>query len=130
MKEKGILHSQIASIIAGLGHGESIVIGDYGLPIPSHIPIIDLAVSENIPRVEQVLETVLSELVLEYAIIATELMERNQNHYDHLSVLCNVPIVTIAHDEFKKKLNNVRAAVRTGDWMPFSSIVLIAGVPF
>jgi len=130
MKDKGILHAQLSAVIAGLGHGESVVIADYGLPIPGHVSLIDLAVSENVPTVEQVLRTVLSELVLETVILTSELEERNREHYEQLIKLCGVPVSTVNHDTFKRSLADVRAVVRTGDWMSFSNIRLIAGVPF
>ena len=34
MKKSGVLHNELAQIIASLGHGDLLVIGDAGLPVP------------------------------------------------------------------------------------------------
>ncbi len=43
MKKQGILNSRIAAVLARLGHTDTIVIADCGLPIPDHVERIDLA---------------------------------------------------------------------------------------
>ncbi|MCK5205107.1 MAG: D-ribose pyranase, partial [Desulfobacterales bacterium] len=44
MKKKGILNMQISRILASLGHTDTVVIGDCGLPIPYGLARVDLAV--------------------------------------------------------------------------------------
>ena len=43
MQKIGILNSDIAKVLADLGHTDTIVIGDCGLPVPAGVPKIDLA---------------------------------------------------------------------------------------
>ena len=45
MKKRGILQHDLAHVIATLGHTDSLVIADAGLPIPMGVQRIDLAVT-------------------------------------------------------------------------------------
>ncbi len=47
MKKTGILNQPISSVIAGLGHMDTLVIADAGLPIPPEAQRIDLALTEE-----------------------------------------------------------------------------------
>ena len=49
MKKHGVLNSEITSILASLGHTDTIVIADCGLPIPDGVKRIDLAVEIGKP---------------------------------------------------------------------------------
>ena len=42
MKKTGLLNQAVSSVIAGLGHTDSIVIADAGLPIPANTQGNDL----------------------------------------------------------------------------------------
>lgn len=44
MKKHGVLNSEIAAVLASLGHTDTVVIADCGLPIPDGVKRIDLAV--------------------------------------------------------------------------------------
>ena len=67
MKKSGILNTDLAAIVAGLGHGDLMVIGDAGLPVPQGVPCIDLAVTLGVPQMLDVLDAVLSEMCVETA---------------------------------------------------------------
>ena len=60
MKRTTLLHAELSEVIARLGHGDLLVIGDAGLPIPDGPRRIDLALSANVPRFHEVLAAVLS----------------------------------------------------------------------
>lgn len=130
MKRTGILHGQLSEIIATLGHGESIVVADYGLPIPKGVPIVDLAVSPNLPGVMNVLETIAQELVIERFVATTELRAQSPDVFDLLCKQLSLEGTTVSHEMFKAELSKDRAVVRTGEWTPFFNVRLIAGVPF
>ena len=49
MKKGVCLNSEISYTISRMGHFDTIAIGDAGLPIPSEVKRIDLAVSPGIP---------------------------------------------------------------------------------
>ena len=49
MKKHGILNSDIAKVLADLGHTDKVVIGDAGLPIPEGVKKIDLSIRLHEP---------------------------------------------------------------------------------
>ena len=59
MQKIGILNSDIAKVLADLGHTDTIVIGDCGLPVPAGVPKIDLALKPGTPSFLDVLTEVL-----------------------------------------------------------------------
>ena len=49
MKKTKILNSELSSVIALMGHTDTIAIGDAGLPVPDTSRRIDLAVKRGLP---------------------------------------------------------------------------------
>ena len=72
MKKAGILNPALAAAIARLGHTDTFVISDCGLPIPRTVPVIDLSLVAGIPRFTDVLDAVLAEVSTEGAVVAAE----------------------------------------------------------
>ena len=130
MKRAGVLHGELSKVIAELGHGQSIVIADYGLPVPSGVQLIDLAISPGIPRFADVLKAILAELQVESAVIASELSTRNPATFALLRDVLQVSVQQVPHEEFKTIARTARAVVRTGEWSPFANVLLVAGVVF
>ena len=131
MKKTGLLHAELSGLIARLGHGDLLVIGDAGLPIPEGPLRIDLAVTANLPRFIDVVEVVLSELQTESAVIAEELPLCNQAVERELRTrLGAIPVAMIPHEEFKALSAKAQAIVRTGEFSPYANVILRAGVVF
>ncbi len=84
MKKIGILNQPISSVIAGLGHTDTLVIADAGLPIPPETQRIDLALTEGIPTFLDTLRTVLTEMQVERAIVAEEMLDASPQVYKAL----------------------------------------------
>lgn len=49
MKKTGILNKDVSEMVASLGHRDTLVIADAGLPIPPETRPIDLALTEGLP---------------------------------------------------------------------------------
>ena len=129
MKRTALLHAELSHAIATLGHGDLLVIGDVGLPIPPGPRRIDLALTPGIPAVADVLRVVLSELQVERSVIATEARERAGGHLPAW-VADGLAPVAVPHEEFKHLCQQARVMVRTGECTPYANIILVAGVTF
>lgn len=133
MKKSGILHSELARIVAGMGHGDKLVICDSGYPIPHHRPLADVVLTINIPRVVETLKVVLQELHVESAIVTNE-MERISNPIfkEITGLLTGIPVKKISHEKFKEfaRIEQNISFVRTGEATKFSNVILVAGVVF
>lgn len=131
MKKRGILNSQLASYIAGLGHRDMFLIGDAGMPVPRGIPIIDLAVTGGVPTFKQVLDAVLEEAEVEFYYLAEEILEKNPPLHQYISEkLKAVDCEMMPHVALKGVTKEVKFAIRTGEFTPYPNIVLTAGVAF
>ena len=133
MKKSGILNSQLAGLIAAMGHSDKLVIGDCGLPIPREKEVVDIALTANIPRFIETVKAILEELHVEQAIIAAEMESRSADIYQELlKLLSGIEIVKVPHEEFKRITNgegNI-AFVRTGEASPYANVILVSGVTF
>lgn len=131
MKKIGILNRNLSKVTASLGHMDTLVIADAGLPIPSKTECVDLALIEGIPPFIDTLRAVLGEICVERAIIADEMIERSPELYKSLQdVLGDIPVDTLSHQEFKAQTGDAHAVVRTGEFTPYANVILVAGVVF
>ena len=72
MIKTGILHPQLARVLAELRHKDTIIIGDAGLPIPKGVERVDLGWRPGDPAYLDVLEEILKYIVVEGAVFADE----------------------------------------------------------
>lgn len=124
MKEHGILNSEISKRLSDLGHTDLIAIGDCGLPIDSDKKI-DLALKLGEPKFIDVLEVLLEDFGCEHYILASEIKEKNPDQEAAIkNLLAGVSSEYISHEDFKKKLDEVKFVIRTGESTPYSNIIL------
>jgi D-ribose pyranase len=131
MKKIGTLNQPLSEVIAGMGHMDTLVIADAGLPIPQETQRIDLALTGGTPGFLETLRVVLGELKIEQAIVAEEMISSNEPIYKQVQeMLTEIPIETISHEDLKNRTKSARAVVRTGEFTPYANIILVAGVVF
>jgi D-ribose pyranase len=133
MKRTTLLHAELSRVIASLGHGDTLVIGDAGLPIPAGPQRIDLAVMRGVPGMANVLAAVLSEMQVEGVVLASEAVPNGASlpgWYPQTLAAQGIAPQTVSHEEFKLRCASARAVVRTGECTPYANILLVAGVAF
>lgn len=131
MKKTGILNSQLSGMIAALGHKDLVMIGDAGMPIPKGVPIVDLAVTKGVPTFAQVFEAVMEEMCAEHYFVAEETQGANPAIWSLLqNTLSGLSYGTMPHEELKAMSQNVKFAIRTGEFSSFANVILRAGVVF
>ncbi|MBZ8176611.1 D-ribose pyranase [Corynebacterium poyangense] len=126
MRKQGILNSQLAGLIARLGHTDTVVVADCGLPIPSHVPVVDLALVFGVPRFHEVWQALIGELEIEAITIAQETPATLRE----LIMLDATPVQEVSHEELKKRSSNASFVVRTGETTPYANAIIHCGVPF
>jgi len=147
MKTRGVLHNDLARLIARMGHGDMLVIADRGFPFPRHeyTECIDLSIGRGLPQVADVLKVVLEELEIERVIIANETKEVSPDTYQKFKAIL-APIKNkgndiieenIPHADFKHMALNgglegkeVKGFVKCGEFTPYANIILVSGVDF
>ncbi|MBG2914287.1 MULTISPECIES: D-ribose pyranase [Proteus] len=139
MKKGVLLNSPISSVISRLGHTDKITIADAGLPIPSSVERIDLALTQGIPDFMSVLQTITHEMQVEAVMLAEEIKTINPSLFNEiLSYLYlleqeqkkSIQIMYVSHEGLKKQLTENKAVIRTGECTPYANIVLFSGVTF
>ena len=131
MKKQGMLNRDLAAILASMGHTDTLVIADCGLPIPTGVRCVDLSVAYGLPSFEQVLKAVLDDFICEAAIVAEPIMTDNQPCWLVVHALLNgTPIQPITHDAFKVATAAAKVVIRTGEATPYANIILRSGVSF
>jgi len=131
MKKTTLLNQALSEVVAGMGHGDLLVIADYGLPCPRGVCRIDLALCPGVPGIVQTLETVLTELQVESAWLAVETGGRSPELAGRLEqALRGVPLQRVSHEALKQISSAAVAIVRTGECTPYANVILKAGVTF
>lgn len=132
LKKNGVLNSEIAKILADLGHTDIIIIGDAGLPVPSETKKIDLALVLGMPTFIEVLDILIDEMIIEKYYLAEEIKEQNPKQLIEVKKRFSetVPSEFISHDELKLWGKKAKAIIRTGEVTPYSNIILQSGVIF
>jgi D-ribose pyranase len=130
MKKTPLLNIALSQLIAGLAHGDSIVIGDAGLPVPAGVQLIDLALTRGVPGLIETVQAILTEMHVEQHILATELGERNPLIAQQVSQFSLPGKQQMSHDDFKQRTQQAKAIIRTGEYSPYANILLISGVVF
>jgi D-ribose pyranase len=132
MKRSGLLHAELNRVIAAMGHTDTLVIGDVGLPVPPGVPCIDLAVLPGTPDFATVFEAVYAELAVESVTVASEIRAHNKALVKLTARLekDGVPVSDVPHEDFKRLSARAVAVVRTGETSPYANVILHAGVTF
>lgn len=129
MRRTGILNATLNAELSRLGHTDEVVVADCGLPIPPGPVVVDLAFTFGVPGFLQVLDGLLAELVVERAVVAEELDDRNPACARALAG--RLPLIDrISHEDLKARTARARLVVRTGEATPYANVVLRCGVPF
>lgn len=124
MRKSGLLNPALAGAVARLGHTDTFVIADCGLPIPHDVSVIDLSLTFGIPTFADTLAALLDEVVVEAATIADSIPTEVR------SLLPAVPLTEVSHDDLKREVARASFVVRTGSTTPFANVILRSGVPF
>ncbi|ANU20350.1 D-ribose pyranase [Planococcus plakortidis] len=128
MKKQGIINRDIAGHLARFGHTDLLVIADCGLPVPQHVPCVDLSYRIGEPSFETVLEAVLEDFEAEAAYIAREISGHNQGLEARMQKQLDCHY--LSHEELKAMSHNAKLIVRTGEASPYANVILQSGVIF
>jgi len=129
MIKNGILHPQLASLLARFRHVNAIAIVDGPFPTYPNVETIELAITMGWPTIPQVLDEILPYLDVTSLVLANEFEEKvdkqiTQRYITHHK---NIPTTKIAHSEFKVQVGKCLGIIHTGDGVPYSSVILKSG---
>jgi len=135
VKRTRLLNSELSYEISRIGHTASITVCDAGLPISQGVKRIDLAIESGYPSLIRTLDAILSEMMVEEIVVASEIDTKNLEVYRQMMDVFRThgmePIVTrVPHTEFKELTRSSEVIVRMGECTPYANVILKSGVVF
>ena len=133
MKRLGILNSDIARVLAYMGHTDTLAI------VPDTTERIDLAIEFGKPSFMDVLKPVSNDMKIEKIVLAEEICEQNPEMLEKIEQLLKkieqetgkkIEIEFVSHTELKKRTANCKAVIRSGEITPYANIILQSGCIF
>ena len=131
MYKTGTLNSEISKVLSDLGHTDTIVIADCGLPVPKGVQKIDLAVRQGLPSFIDVVDEIARHMVIEHVTLAEEIKDSNPAVLKEVdSIMKDIPNDFVTHEQLKTLTENSKVIIRTGEATPYANIILRSGVNF
>ncbi len=128
MKKSGIYHPAINHLLASTGHTDYFTVCDRGFPVPVGPERIDLALTDDIPTVLDVVRAVMNEFHIDRILIAREASDASPDRVAELrELIAPIPLISIEHLELKQIAKSGRATIRTADTVSYANIVIVSG---
>jgi len=129
MKEVGMINGQIDSALNRQGHMDLMMVVDAGFPCPDDVELIDIAVSEGVPAILDVLAELRKVHSVEKIVMAQDTQDHNPTYFDKVSQSFGegVEIEVIPHTELKERSYDVKTIIRTGDFTAWGNVMLVSG---
>lgn len=128
MKRGKLLHPDINHLIASTGHTDYFTICDRGFPVPADQQRIDLALTDDIPTVLDVLRLIDAEFIIDRILVAEEAEHVVPDYVAQLRTLRpDFRVVTVPHLELKAISAGGRAVIRTGDTTLYGNVIVVSG---
>lgn len=120
MKRNGLLHGELSRIVAQLCPGERLALTGAAVPVPDGMPLVDLAVTHDVPRLIDVLDAVLAELRADRVLVA-------EDADPALTVLLQnrLAVEQMPDSALRAEAAAARAVVRCGETGPRLAVVLV-----
>lgn len=130
MKRGKLLNSELNHAIASMGHGDLMIVCDAGFPIPSSAWRIDLAIVQDVPDLETVLNAINDAFIPEKVSYAAEMAENNAPLLEKVQRLFAASEhEPIPHQQILSEMAaKAKVIVRTGAFDPWGNILLYSGV--
>jgi D-ribose pyranase len=129
MKEVGMINGHIDSALTRQGHMDLMMVVDAGFPCPDEVELIDIALSEGVPQILDVLAELRKVHSVEKIVLAQDTRDHNPAYFAKVakSFGDKVEIEVIPHTELKERSHQVKTIIRTGDFTAWGNVMLVSG---
>ncbi len=125
MIKSKLLNHELMAGLSRLGHGHTFMVCDAGYPTPADGKIIDLALVAGVPTVPQVLDAILSEMIVEEAVYCEEMETVSPELFGLFKKkFAEQNRLTPQWAQFELMGRQCSFFVRTGDLTPYGNIIL------
>lgn len=131
MKKTPLLNIALSRLIASLGHGDILLIGDAGLPVPAGVELIDLALTPGIPDFASTLRIVLTEMQVESHVLAEEILQHQPPGLTAVEQLTAQGELgarrLLSHEEFKQLSRSAEPSCAPASASPTATLPWLPG---
>jgi D-ribose pyranase len=126
MLKTGILNPNLNSLLSRVRHTNTVVIADRGFPFWPKIETVDISLTDDLPRVLDVLRAIRLNFNIGRVFMADEFHAMNgaETRAEFESALSGIPLVFERHTEFKKRVPAAIGLIRTGDTTQYANMIL------
>ena len=126
MLRSGILNPHVLSLISRVRHTNTIVLADRAFPSWPGVETIDLSLTDDIPRIADVLRALLPMWVCGQIHMAQEFRSNNSKQAVDalLALTTTTPILWQPHAELKQRVPQAIGLIRTADTLHYSNMIL------
>ena len=125
MLRTGILNPSINSLLSRVRHTNTLVIADRGFPFWPTVETIDISLTDDVPRILDVLRAIRQNFVIGRVFMAEEFRQHTSHRRDELEQgIDGLSIIFEPHTEFKKRVPQAIGLIRTGDTIPYANMIL------
>lgn len=123
-----VLHPGLLHLLASAGHTDLVAVCDRGFPAPPEVPRIDLALTDDLPTVLDVLRCARAMVVFDRLLLPEEARAVSPDRVRELqAAFPDTPCEFLPHQEFKAVARTARGLVRTGDATPYANVMFAVG---
>ncbi len=124
-----IFHPELLKALAGSRHLDMIMITDAAFAVPQGVKRIDLGWKKGSPGSIEVLRAVLEAEFIEKAVFAEEVKKASPEYDEAVRGVFpeGVEIGYIPHMELKALANKAAVVISTGEFTPYTNVILYVG---
>lgn len=122
----GILNPHLLDLIARIRHTNTLVIADRGFPFWPEIETVDISLTDDIPRVLDVLTAIRQNFLFGPVFMAQEFVDTNPQDVRarFANAMEGLQVNFEPHLEFKKRVPHAIGLIRTADTTPYANMIL------
>jgi D-ribose pyranase len=125
----GILNPAINSLVSRIRHTNTLVISDRGFPFFPQVETVDISLTDDIPRVLDVLLALQKNFVAAQVFMAEEFLSVNSpaTKAAFAEALAGIPTIYEPHQIFKKRVPQAIGLIRTADTVLYANLIVESG---
>lgn len=126
MLKNGILNPHVNSLLSRVRHTNTLVIADRGFPFWTQIETVDISLTDDLPRVTDVLRAIRLNFVIGRIFLAEEFYRANspQRSDEFLRALAGLTLSVEPHSALKQRVPEAVGLIRTGDTTQYANLII------
>jgi len=121
-----ILNPHLLSLLARIRHTNTVVIADRGFPNWPHLETVDISLTDNIPRVLDVLAALRKNFIIGRFFMAEEFLAHNPAETQEAFHRAMQPVECVfePHIAFKQRVPGAIGLIRTADTTQYGNVII------